>query len=139
MFHFRKSYLLEFVTKMVFTPLKTLSLRICDKNDFVSFSRTYPPRIRNMNVFTFGDPSTSKSLQKWKHNFQCIPNDSPLLRQCDDDPCGAGGKCKITPIGYKCICGPGNCSIIFLLFLVIIMVFNFNFKDTNIVLEHVEI
>lgn len=40
-------------------------------------------------------------------SFVCIPNDSPLLRQCDDNPCGAGGKCKITPIGYKCICGPG--------------------------------
>ena len=50
--------------------------------------------------------------------FKCIPNDSPLLRQCDDNPCGSGGKCKITPIGYKCICGPGN---FFIYFLVIIM------------------
>ena len=38
---------------------------------------------------------------------KCIPNDSPILRGCDNDPCGQGGYCKITPAGYKCICEAG--------------------------------
>lgn len=40
-------------------------------------------------------------------SFVCIPNNSPILRGCDSEPCGQGGFCKITPAGYKCICRPG--------------------------------
>ena len=39
--------------------------------------------------------------------FQCLPNDSPILRECDSRPCGRGGTCEIGAQGYRCRCKDG--------------------------------
>lgn len=40
-------------------------------------------------------------------SFVCLPNDSPILRECDSRPCGRGGTCEIGAQGYRCRCKDG--------------------------------